>query len=364
MGRTPVRSTNTPTAVLKAIADGRFERLYILAGPDRPLADEIIAALRSALITPGFEAFDLESAHGDEASVAQLLEHAPQAPIVSRRRLTVLRDAERLRDADFRLLCTGLAGLRDGNTFVVTLNPEKSQRKAINDAGLTQWVVELSQPGSEALPGLLERWAAAHRLRLRPEAAQLLLEIAGDDTATLRSELEKFALALGPDAELTTAEIQRLAGRSRQFQIRNFITRLMTGDTAGALIELENLARTGESPIAVLSWLEGSFFELERLLAGLIPERAAWRTRQFADRWRTDPATVRRSLLRLYDIHRLAVSTRRDVWTLLAQFTVCTACRQPEECSLFSQPARPDFCLRRMQRRAAAKHKLSTRSTS
>ncbi|MFO7651685.1 MAG: DNA polymerase III subunit delta [bacterium] len=350
MARVTARRGAGPAAVLSDIAAGRFRSVYVLAGPDRAAADDIVAALRAALVEPGFEGFDLETAYAGDAGVGTVLEHARQAPMMSKRRLVILREAERLKAPEFKTLLEGLADLPDGNTMVVTVDPDGPKKKALSSAGLGGSVVDLGQPGTGDLPALLDRWARERKLELEPAAAQLLLELAGTDTATLRSELDKFALGLDPGTKLTAKTVRRFAGHSRTFLIREYLVRLMTLDTGRALSELESLNRLGESPVTILGWLEGNFLELARLQAGRISQYAAWRTRDFAGRWR-DPAMVRRCLLRLYDIHRAAVSGHHEAYTLLAQFTVCAACRPPDHCAIFDRPKRPEFCLRRMQAR-------------
>lgn len=352
MARVTAQRGAGPAAVLSDIAAGRFRPVYVLAGPDRAGADDIIAALKAALVEPGFEGFDLETVYAGDAAVGTVLEHARQAPMMSKRRLVILREAERLRAPEFATLCAGLADLPDGNTMVVTVDPDGTKKKALSAANLGGAIVNLGQPGAADLPALLDRWARERKLTLEPAAARLLLELAGTDTATLRSELDKFALGLEPGSKLTAKTVRRFAGHSRMFLIREYVVRLMNGDTGPALAELESLARLGESPVAILGWLEGNFFELARLQAGRISQYAAWRTRDFAGKWR-DSATVRRCLLRLYDIHRAAVSGDHETYTHLAQFTVCTACRPPDHCQIFDRPKRPEFCLRRLQARTA-----------
>ncbi len=354
MARGATARGRSPDAVLKDIAAGRFERLYVLAGPDRAGADDIIAALKKALVEPGFEAFDLETAYAGDAPVETVVEHARQAPMGSKRRLVILREAERLRAPEFETLCAGLARLPEGNTTVVTVDPDKTKKKHLQSAGLECWIVNLGQPDAGDLPALVNRWARERRLELEPAAARLLVELAGSDTAILRSELDKLALNLEPGTRVTEKVMRGLAGHSRTWGIREFVARLMALDTGRALVALENLAALGESPVTILYWLEGGFFELAQLLAGRITERAAWRTRDFAAKWR-DPKMVNRCLLRLYEIHKAAVTGNREVFTLLAQFAVCAACRKPEECEVFARPRRPGFCLRRLQQAAAGK---------
>jgi DNA polymerase-3 subunit delta len=351
MVRARARQGAGPAAVLSDIAAGRFEKLYLLAGPDRAAADDIVAALKKALVTPGFEAFDLETAYAGDGPVDTVIEHARQAPMASTRRLVILREAEKLRAPEFKALLEGLERLPDGNTLAVTLDPDTTKKKALTASGLERWIVDLGQPGAEDLPGLVNRWARERKLELEPAALRLLLEMAGTDTATLRGELDKFALGLDEGARVTAQLVRRYAARSRTAHIRGFVTRLMTLETGAALAELEQLKRLGEKPVTILFWLEGGFMELAQLHAGRLNERAAWRTRDFRGKWR-DAAMVRRCLLQLYEVHKAAVSGGNDPFTMLAQFTYCAACRQPEECAVFGRVKRPGFCVRRLQQPA------------
>ena len=60
---------------------GEFAPVYILFGADSAAADELLRALKEALVQPGLESFDYESVHADELDVTILLQHVRQPPV-------------------------------------------------------------------------------------------------------------------------------------------------------------------------------------------------------------------------------------------------------------------------------------------
>jgi hypothetical protein len=90
---------NGPRRAAQVLADiklGKFAPVYILFGADSAAADELLRALREALVQAGMEAFDFELVHADELEIPILLQHIRQPPVASKRRLVVVRGIDRL----------------------------------------------------------------------------------------------------------------------------------------------------------------------------------------------------------------------------------------------------------------------------
>jgi DNA polymerase-3 subunit delta len=344
-------SPRKPAQVLADIKRGKFVPVYVLFGADTAAADELLQALREALVQPGMEAFDFESVHADEREVPILLQHIRQPPVASKRRLVVVRGIDRLSKGRSKTkneergtknaekpagqlgeLLTGLAALPEGCAVALTCDWSKPMQNAIAGAGLGKYVVDLRQPGEAELSALLHRRAKELGISLETGAVQLLLDVSGDGTTLLLGELEKLATAVDPGDSIAEEDVRRLAGQSREFELNEYVSRVMCGDGAGALAVLERLRNWGEEPVKIVGWLAGAF--LRR-----VPDRE-------------DEKRARLCLLQLYEINRDIISGHPEPFVLLETFTVCSACPAEERyCPVYADARTPEFCLRRKVRR-------------
>src|SRR5205807_1575431 len=80
--------------------------------------------------------------------------------------------------------------------------------------------------------------------------------LSGDDLTQLVGEVEKAALAGGPDnRRVGVAEVRAVVGEHRLRHVFDLTRALTARDTGGALALLESLLNAGEEPLAVLGML-------------------------------------------------------------------------------------------------------------
>jgi len=339
--------------VLADIKRGEFAPVYILFGADSATADELLRALKEALVQPGMEAFDSETVDAVDLEVATLLQLVRQPPMASKRRLVIVRRVEQLakgtrksedeQEADgqksgkLKELLEGLARLPDACAVALTCDYEQRVQRAIVAAGLGRYVVDLRQPGEAGLSTLIHRRAKELGISLEPGAVRLLLDVSGGETTLLQGELEKLATAFDAGESITAADVRRLAGQSREFELNEYVSLVGRRDSAGALAVLRRLWDWDEPPMKVIAYLVNSFL-------GLFSNRYA------AGEW--DLKHVRLCLLQLYEINRDIVSGHPEPFALLEMFTVCAACpKTAEYCSVHAGADPPESCMRRRIRR-------------
>jgi DNA polymerase-3 subunit delta len=332
-------SPRKPAQVLADIKRGKFAPVYILFGADSAAADELLRALKAALVLPGLEGFDFESVHAEDLDVTILLQHVRQPPVASKRRLVVVRGIDHLGKSPLKELLDGLVVLPEACAVALTCDYNLNLQKALAGAGFGKFVVDLRQPGGAELSSLIQRRAKELGISLEPQAVQLLLDVAGDGTTLLMGELEKLATAVDPGDSITAEDVRRLAGQSREFELNEYVGRIGRRDGAGALAVLERLRDWGEEPVKIVVWLATPLLrQLANHPRGEEEERAQ--------------AYIRRCLLQLYEINRDIISGHPEPFVLLETFTVCAACPESEQyCPVYADARPPEFCMRRKVRR-------------
>jgi DNA polymerase III subunit delta len=343
-------SPRKPADVLADIKRGKLAPVYILFGSDSAAADELLSALRDAVVQPGMEAFDLETVDAVDLDATVLLQHIRQPPMASKRRLVIVRRIEQLakglskedepdkdqkKSARLKEILAGLVKLPDGCAVALTGDHESRLQKAIDGAGLGKFVVDLRQPEGAELSALIQRRAKELGISLEPAAVRLLLDVSGDETTLLAGELEKLATAAEPGEPVTAADVRRLAGQSRQFELNEYVNLVMRREGASALAVLERLREWGEEPVKIVAYIAGAFLR-----------RTAYPDAQ------QDAKYARLCLLQLYEVNRDVISGHPEPFALLEAFTVCAACPESEHyCPVYADARPPEFCMRRKVRR-------------
>ena len=109
----------------------------------------------------------------------------------------------------------------------------------------------------------LVSWAkSAHKKKLAPDAAELLLDLVGSSMGLLDQELGKLAVAAGASPEITCADVERMVGRSKAADVFRILDAIGDGKPGEALSIVEEMFSEGEDPMAVMAPLTGSLRKL------------------------------------------------------------------------------------------------------
>lgn len=118
-------------------------------------------------------------------------------------------------------------------------------------------------------------WAkSAHKKKLGPDAAGLLLELVGSSMGLLDQELGKLAVAVGAKPEIAADDVERMVGRSKGADVFRILDAIGDGKPGEALSIVEELFSEGEDPMAVMGPLTASLRKLAtvgRLLGEKMP---------------------------------------------------------------------------------------------
>jgi len=191
---------------IKQAERGEAPALALLHGGDVQLLDDALdAATRGlfpdrAMAAWGREVFDARESNADE-----IVRSASTLPLGVDRRLVAVRRAQALAAKGAEML-GGYAKSPNPASCLLLLADEPL--RASRDRRTDHWllgalpaaaIVELPTRGARDLAGWIRQRAALEGLTISDEAARLLVELTGEDTATLLGEARKAALAGGPD---------------------------------------------------------------------------------------------------------------------------------------------------------------------
>jgi len=247
---------------------GRLEPkpVCVLSGDEWFLKAQVLARLRRAALGEVDQEFATTRFDGPDVAFDEVLAELSTLPMFGGgRRLVVIDEADDFvqtyrpeleqyvtRPEEYGLL------VLEVKSFPATIR----LYRAVATSGLVIRCVALSR-------GQLRRWLRAwaaqeHNIDLGAPAADLLVEMVGQELGLLDQELRKLALDAGPQGRIGVEQIERAVGTWRAKTAWAVLDAALAGDVPKAFVELDRLLLAGENPTGVLAQMAAS---LRRLAA-------------------------------------------------------------------------------------------------
>ncbi len=311
------------------LRDNGLRPFYLVLGPEQYQCRLAVDLLRSKILSPGSEAFDYSEFAAGDASIDEIIDAANTFPMVSRRRLVLVTEAEKLKDSDQESLLNALKNISPRGVLILVaedLDHRKRFYKALRDMNC---VAEFPKLKGVALEQWAESFVRRQGYRISSSAIRKIVELAGSDLQSLASELEKLLLYAGKEKNIQDSAIDDLVRASRQHNIFELIGALGRRDRNGALRSLANLLSMGEHPLVIVTMMARHCRQIliarEYLSKGSSPRDIAIAAQipsfildQFLSQARAaDSAIVQEMYIRLADIDRRLKSSSGDGRILL-----------------------------------------------
>jgi DNA polymerase-3 subunit delta len=239
-----------------------FKPAYLVHGDDHGRVAERRARLR-AVAERGSGTAGVEVLEGDAATPAAATAALAAMTLTTERRFVIVDGVERWRDTDLDDLEAALA-TPPPDTTIAFFAREDSRAKAperlhvaVRAAGGDVAVERTAKPWE--LPKWVAEQARALGLELEPGAAKALVARVGERQQRLLRELEKLALAAGPNATLTAEHVEELAAGSAERKAWSLADAVVARDRAAATRLYLDLRGQGER-------LTGLLFQIARRL--------------------------------------------------------------------------------------------------
>lgn len=245
-------------------ARGKLDRHYFLKVEEPFLRDQAIHLLVRAHLGDSSSDFDLDQIAGDETSAEAVAASLETPPLLSPRRVIVIRAAQGLIPSARSVLERAVAAPVDGRTVIVSAEvPKRSSAKFYRILETHCRVVSLRPPRASDLPGwLIARAESVHGMELERTAAQRLVAGLGERLGVLASELEKLVTYVQPRGTIALDDVLAAVGGLPRVDRWEWVDRVMERKLGAAISELPDLLDSGESAVGLIIWLSESLLRL------------------------------------------------------------------------------------------------------
>lgn len=313
---------------------------YLFWGEDSLAKTRLERLARQQSLAKGSEDFDLAVFYGADSRAEDILEQLDMLPMLSAKRVVVVRAADELRADDAKRLAPYLES--PGPQTVIVLTAGKiDQRKTFWKNALASSLSVRCTPPYE--PRDIEMWLRgetggytfdADALSLFASSIELDYEIA-------RQEWEKLVLYVGDRRRVNVRDVEESLGQLRTHSVYELQDALGSRNLRRAMTSLESILAGGESPIFVVTVLMRFYLTIWRIqvlrkrgadeqevrrsaMPGVIP--------RFQDRYLRAAATIpARGMMNifaaLYDADDALKSTGDHLDRFLAEIMVWRLCK-------------------------------------
>ncbi len=256
----------------KSVKEGRFQSVYLFAGPEELTKKEALAALRSALLPPGLEQLNDVTLEG--VSAQQIIDSCETLPVMCDRRIVVVRNWQPLlaskskkkddsgkstadsKDSDAQRMLEWLENPPETCSLVFFMSAEIDSRKKLAAAlKKRDCIVEFDHLSGAAL----QKWCARE---LKPLGKQIgtnaineLTMMAGQDLNRLVGELRKLAAYIGDRNEICVEDVQAVVAPSPEYSVFMILDHLLSGRLAEATEVVNSVLQTEPSAVRLIIML-------------------------------------------------------------------------------------------------------------
>lgn len=252
------------TKVWQDFKKGNFAPVYLLVGEESYFVDETIKQLKTALSKE--EEAEVMTFDLNEQPIDYVIDEADTIPFFTERKLIIAKNASFLKatekgkekiEHDVKRLENWLANPTDTAVTVFIAPYEKlDERKKVTKLMKEKCVIlHAETPQNQDLDVWIQSEASKRGKAITSEATHKLVEMVGPNMLQLQMELEKMALYLGEDHEMTVDLVKDLVAKTLEHDAFKMLNAYLEHNQEEALKIYHDLLRQKEEPIKLVGLL-------------------------------------------------------------------------------------------------------------
>jgi DNA polymerase-3 subunit delta len=263
----PIKNEGISFEALRGQIDGgQIASLYLLIGEERRLHDEALKMLFDT-IDPALRPFNAavftigsDNGTGSKTTIAQALDAANQMPMMSARRIVIIRDFDKIKEDEQDQVFSYLKNPSPTTTVVFQAPSPDKRRKLTVSLLKSCTVTALDAFDDQRARGWA--WDLVNELRCRidADALRLLIGLTGPGLTRLANELEKLA-AYADGGTIDRAAVEELVPRVREHTGWELWDAIGSGDRKRSLRLMNHLLEDSD-PLPILGSIASYYRKL------------------------------------------------------------------------------------------------------
>jgi len=244
--------------------------VYIFTGDQAYLMDQALKDLKSKVLGKTAD-FNLSLFYGDSASAKDIIGSAKTYPMLSKMRMVVVKNADKLPGDEFKSLEQYLLS-PSPSTCLVLMFTEERKLDVENGEKLTlvDFVLDTKDIHKKIKEGVRKLG-----YEITKEATQTLISLVGENLQDIQAEIQKLTLFAGERKKIEAEDVENLTEKAQFKDVFQLINAISEKDKRKALRILLELEATNEEPLYMLnriSWRVRLIWKAKELIDKKIPE--------------------------------------------------------------------------------------------
>jgi DNA polymerase-3 subunit delta len=229
--------------ILREMKNGNFKPLYFLHGEEPFFIDQIVRLAEQLVLEEAEKSFNQHVFYGQDSESSQIIESARQFPLMSERKLVIVKEAQGLKDIE--------------NLVEYVMNPVPStvlviaykyksydkRKKLLKSLGQDASVLESKTIFSSKIPEWIRGYLLTLGREITPKAAHLLNEYLGSDLSRISAAIDKIMLTLEENETIEDEHVSLHIGIEKEFTIFELQKTIAQRNLAKSINIVQHLAR-------------------------------------------------------------------------------------------------------------------------
>jgi DNA polymerase-3 subunit delta len=300
--------------------------IYVIAAKDDSLLNMECDRLLDKLLGDTDRQTALFAPEMDKVEISEILDELRTLPFLAPKRVVLLKGADRFisdhretLEKYFDSPCTTGILIMTVNSWPATTKLAKKLSAGAGD------LISIREPKAWELPQKIMQYASdAYGKTLAKPAAELLVELAGDQLPALYGEIDKLALYAEAKKAITAQDVESLVGRNRAFNAFAVIDSITEGNVGQAVDKLRRMFDADKSAeytfVGAFVWHLRKMFNAKVLLEkGLSQNQVAGKAKVWGNKDAFFAQVRKMPLARIAEAIKLLAQTDHDIKTGQAQ---------------------------------------------
>ena len=252
---------------LNDIKNRKYKPVYLLHGEESYYIDLISDVLEKSVLNDAQKGFDQTILYGKDTDLSTIVNASRRYPMMSEYQLIIIKEAQALKwKSDDELFIKYVENPTPSTILVIAYKYGKFDKrtklyKAIDKSGT---VLESNKLYDDKVAPWIVDQLQTEGWRIHPQAAALMAEYLGTDLSKIGNELEKLMLNVPKDIEISSADIERNIGISKDFNVFELNAALGKRDVLKAIQIVGYFAANPKSNpfVVVMGSLTGYFTKI------------------------------------------------------------------------------------------------------
>jgi DNA polymerase-3 subunit delta len=222
-------------SIIQDVKNKKFKPVYLLHGEESYYIDLISKEIQEQALEEHERDFNQTVLYGKDTDVLTIVSEAKGYPMMSERRLVVIREAQDLKNIDdLESYCS-----QPNPTTVLVLAYKykkfDSRKKLLKEITKHGQVFLSDKVRDYQLVDWITNYLKTTEYSITPKAATLLADFLGNDLSKITNELDKLALLLQKGTTINEVHIEENIGISKDYNVFELINAISVRDVQKAM---------------------------------------------------------------------------------------------------------------------------------